>query len=232
MSDNNADSRMASAQATGTVANAALKLYCRPARLTDAHACATLIYQSGAQEFSFFLGASEAECVAFLRFAFVSKHGRFAWRRHHVATAADGTVLATMAAHDGRSTWFDDPYIAWMLSKHFGVARTIPILLRGLTLESELPAPKHSQTLIAHCATRESARGTGVFTALFDYARVSGLLDPGSRRALVLDVLSSNSRARSLYERLGFVALPRERKRSHRLPAALDSVRMRLERAA
>lgn len=221
-----ANDRAANARLSADASDAAHKVHCRSARLTDARACAELIFQSGAQEFSFFLGVSEAECAAFLRFAFASHHGRFSWRRHHVATATDGTVLALMAMHDGRLTWFDDPHIAWMLMRHFGVARTIPILLRGLTLEGELPAPRRSQTLIAHCATLESARGKGVFTALFGYARATGLLDMGGGRTLVLDVLTSNHRARSLYERLGFVALPRARKPSRRLPAALDSVRM------
>ncbi|EUC14757.1 GCN5-related N-acetyltransferase [Burkholderia sp. BT03] len=225
-----ADSRLATtADTTADTQAVALKVHCRPARLTDAQTCAALIFESGVKEFSFFLGVPEAECVAFLRVAFASGHGRFSWRRHHVATAADGTVLAVMAVHDGRSTWFDDPHVAWMIVRHFGFARTIPILLRGLTLESELPAPKRSQSLIAHCATHESTRGNGVFSALFGYALGAGLLNPGPGRALVLDVLKSNERARGLYERLGFVALPRARKQSRRLPAALDSVRMRFE---
>jgi ribosomal protein S18 acetylase RimI-like enzyme len=38
---------------------------------------------------------------------------------------------------------------------------------------------------------------------------------------------ASNTRAQALYECLGFVALPRRRPRSRRLPAELESVRMR-----
>ncbi|QOH33053.1 hypothetical protein C7S14_3768 [Burkholderia cepacia] len=43
-------------------------------------------------------------------------------------------------------------------------------------------------------------------------------------------MLTRNVRARALYERLGFTALPRPRDRSRRLPAGLDSVRMRFDR--
>lgn len=109
----------------------------------------------------------------------------------------------------------------------FGVRRTIGQLLRGLILETEIPAPKRSQILVAHCATDERQRGTGVFSALFRDALDTGVLPADGDRDVVLDVLTRNVRARALYERLGFVALPRRRTRSRRLPGELESVRMR-----
>ena len=108
----------------------------------------------------------------------------------------------------------------------FGVCRTIGQLLRGLILETEIPAPKRSQILVAHCATDERKRGTGVFSALFRDALDTGALPADGSRDVVLDVLTRNVRARALYERLGFTALPRPRARSRRLPAELDSIRM------
>ncbi|EIF69397.1 acetyltransferase protein [Burkholderia pseudomallei 1258a] len=199
----------------------------RAAAASDAHACAPLVFESGVREFGYFLGEPPARCIAFLAFAFASKHGRFSWRRHRVALGGDGTVSAVLAAHDGRATTFDDLHVAWMLLRFFGVARTIRMLLRGLVLESELPAPKRSQTLIAHCSTEARVRGCGAFSALFDDAMRAGLLGVEPGREVVLDVLASNERARALYERLGFAATPRARPRSARLPGELASVRMR-----
>ena len=118
---------------------------------------------------------------------------------------------------------FDDVHVVWALARFFGVRRTIGQLLRGLVLETEIPAPKRSQILVAHCATDERQRGTGVFTA-------TGALPDDGSRDIVLDVLTRNERARALYERLGFAALTRRRARARRLPAELDSVRMRLTR--
>jgi ribosomal protein S18 acetylase RimI-like enzyme len=100
--------------------------------------------------------------------------------------------------------------------------------LRGLVLESELPAPKSSQTLIAHCATHEQLRGTGVFSALFNDALHAGLMGGDGGRQIVLDVLVSNTRAHDLYQRLGFVELPRRAPVSSRLPPEIKSVRMGL----
>ncbi|KWF34536.1 acetyltransferase [Burkholderia diffusa] len=202
----------------------------RTADADDAIACAPLVFASGVAEFGFFLGESDARCIAFLQQAFQSRHGRFSWRRHRVAVAGDGAVLAVMAIHDGQQTMFDDVHIVWALARFFGVRRTIGQLLRGLILETEIPAPKRSQILVAHCATDERRRGTGVFSALFRDALDAGALLADGNRDVVLHVLTRNVRAQALYERLGFVALPRRRARSRRLPDELDSIRMRFDR--
>ncbi|APA88926.1 GNAT family N-acetyltransferase [Paraburkholderia sprentiae WSM5005] len=207
----------------------------RAARAGDAEACAPLMFASGVREFGFFLGEPADACIEFLSFAFASKLGRFSYRRHRVAVTVDDQPVAVLALHDGRQTWFDDPHVALMLMLFFGLRRTVRMLLRGLVLESELPAPKSSQTLIAHCATHERLRGTGVFSALFtDAMRARALMNSQARAAhgghdrqqLVLDVLVSNQRAHALYRRLGFVELPRRAPLSARLPRELESVRM------
>ncbi|MFM0212285.1 GNAT family N-acetyltransferase [Paraburkholderia sediminicola] len=204
----------------------------RPARASDAAACAPLAFASGEHEFEFFLGVPPAQCVAFLTYAFALRGGRFSWRRHEVAVDAQGDIVAVLAAHDGRRILADDLHVVWTLLCHFGPLRALPMLFRGLVLETELPKPKRTQTQLAHCATLAEARGSGVFTALFEHALSSaqagerGLEAP--EREIVLDVLVSNTRAAALYRRLGFVTLPRRRLRSRRLPAQLESVRMRL----
>ena len=139
-------------------------------------------------------------------------------------------VVAVLAIHDGRTTWFDDPHVALMLLIFFGVRRTVGMLLRGLVLESELPAPKSAQTLIAHCATAQHMQSKGVFSALFADAQRAAGMHGEPNRQIVLDVLVSNRRAYELYRRLGFVELPRRAPVSSRLPRALESVRMQLMR--
>ncbi|MGF6572912.1 ribosomal protein S18 acetylase RimI-like enzyme [Paraburkholderia sp. GAS333] len=207
----------------------------RAARPDDANACAPLIFASGVREFSFFLGQPAETCISFLAFAFASRSGRFSYRRHRVAVNADDCPVAVLAMHDGRHTWFDDPHVALILLLFFGLIQTIRMLLRGLILESELLAPKSAQTLIAHCATHERLRGTGVFSALFADAMQASVTTRQRKRTasgshaqqqLVLDVLVSNTRAYDLYRRLGFVELPRRAAMSPRLPRELESVRM------
>jgi ribosomal protein S18 acetylase RimI-like enzyme len=217
-------------------ATASVCLSFRPARAGDAAACAPLVFASGEHEFEYFLGIPAHRCISFLEHAFALSGGRFSWRRHEVAVDSSGQIVAVLAAHDGRRILTDDPHIVWTLLRYFGPLRTVPMLLRGLVLETELPKPKHAQTLIAHCATLAEVRGTGVFSALFEHAirveiaHLRGL--ETSDREIVLDVLASNPRAAALYRRLGFVDLPRRKPRASRLPAELESVRMRFDASA
>jgi ribosomal protein S18 acetylase RimI-like enzyme len=200
----------------------------RRARVDDAAQCAPLIYASGEREFDYFLGVPPDAGIAFLEAAFGSSAGRFSWRRHHVAVDAGGLVLGTLALHDGRTIRLDDPHVAFALVRFFGLRRAVGMLLRGLVLEGELSKPTRNQTLMAHCATVVVARSRGVFSALFRHALQSGAIDLAGGRQLVLDVLVSNGEARTLYERLGFVAATGRRERSGRLPATLRSTRMTL----
>jgi hypothetical protein len=130
----------------------------RPARRDDA---APLVFASGKQEFGHLFGVAPDVCIAFLRGAFASSHGRFSRRRHWVATTDSGIVVATLAAHGSRSTLQDNVCFAWMSLRFFGLRRTFGILRRGLIPESELPPPRRHETLLAHCATREVTRGRG-----------------------------------------------------------------------
>ncbi|MDA0571115.1 GNAT family N-acetyltransferase [Burkholderia gladioli] len=206
----------------------------RAARPDDAWACAPLILASGVREFGFFLGVPAEAMVAFLAGAFASPHGRFSWRRHRVAVAPDGGVAGVLATYDGRVIAFDDPHVAWLLLRRFGLRHTVSSLLRGLVLEGELPAPKRSQTHLAHCAIDERWRGTGVFTALFhDACRHEAIAAAAAEgREVVLDVLLSNTRAAALYRRLGFVELARAKPPAAKLPRELVSMRMRWHRGA
>src|SRR5471030_405424 len=201
----------------------------RPAGPDDASQAAPLVFASGRLEFGFLFGVPPEHCIAFLQTAFASTHGRFSWRRHWVSTHG-GEVVGVLAAHGSRSTLSDNLWFAWMTLRCFGLWRTVGVLRRGLILESELPPPRRGETLLAHCATREDARGRGVFSALLNDAQTF-TMPPSVPRSegLVLDVLVSNDRAAQLYRRLGFFALTRKRPPARSLPAELESVRMRFQ---
>ena len=198
----------------------------RPAHASDAIACTPLMFAAGIHEFRFFLGVPDDQILAFLRFAFALDRGHFSWRRHYVACAPEGSVLSEMAAHDHRDTLFDDPHLAWTVLRFFGPLQTPGILGRGLILSSELPAPKRGQTLLTNIATDARVRGMGIFPAMLAHALTSGWLHCAPGGQYLLDVVQDNTRARHVYERLGFVAQPRRRPPSARLPAALISQRM------
>jgi ribosomal protein S18 acetylase RimI-like enzyme len=202
----------------------------RPAQASDADACAPLIFASGTGEFRFYLGQSDPRCIAFLRHAFTLKHSRYSWRRYYVACAPDDTALCVMGAHHHQDTRLDDLHESWLALRFFGPLKAPALLRRGLALEHELPAPQRGQTLLASFATAERVRGTGIFTSMLTHALTSGWLrhmpDSPSNHQYVLDVLLTNTRARHLYERLGFTAQQHQRPPSPRLPAELTAMRM------
>ena len=209
-----------------STARAPFALTFRPAESRDAREAAALVFASGEQEFRFLFGAPDDACIAFLRACFAQRHGRFSWRRHRVAVAADGVVLAVLAAHGNGTTLRDDAHFVLMILRRFGPLKSVGVARRGLILETELPAPRRDQVLVAHCATRPDARATGVFTRLFGHASDATPPFLPAGHARVLDVLESNHDARRLYRRLGFIEMPRRRPRSAKLPAELKSIRM------
>jgi GNAT superfamily N-acetyltransferase len=188
--------------------------------------CARLIFESGADEFRFFLGVPDQRSIAFLRFAFALNLGRFSWRRHYVACTPDGTVQSSMAVRDYRDIQQGNLHMLWMVLYFFGPFKARGILSRGGVLESGAPSPKPGQTLLTNIATEERARGTGIFTAMLTHALAGGWLRCAPDNQYILDVLLSNTRARHLYERLGFVAQPSQCPPPPGLPAELVSVRM------
>jgi GNAT superfamily N-acetyltransferase len=131
-----------------------------------------------------------------------------------------------MGARDQRNIEQGGRHMIWMVLYFFGPRKARSILLRGGVLASEVVVPERGQTLLLNIATEQRVRGTGIFTAMLADALASGWLRCAPGDQYVLDVLLSNDRARHLYERLGFVAQPRQHPPSADLPADLVSVRM------
>jgi ribosomal protein S18 acetylase RimI-like enzyme len=170
-------------------------------------------------------GESDERCIAFLRFGFTSNHGMFSWRHHYVACAPDGVVLAEISVHDHSDALLDVLHLIWMLLRFFGLFKTVKILLRGLVLQNEQPAPQRGQILIKSYSIDKRVQGSNVGRMMFMHAVSSGWLRFPPNTQYLLNVRQDN-RARHLYERLGFVTQPRQRPPSARLPAELVSVRM------
>lgn len=87
------------------------------------------------------------------------------------------------------------------LVREFGVLGAVPRWLRSL-LEDLFARPRAREWRIEVLAVDERSRGTGVGTAL-----LTAVIDAAERegaRAVVLEVVDTNERARRLYERLGF----------------------------
>lgn len=173
----------------------------RPARPDDVDAAAPLIYASGPEQFDYVFCATRAEeALDFLRFAFTSGRGRFAWRNTTVA-CLDDRVVGVGTAYGPETNvryFFED---GWLITRYYGI-RAPSVMLRGLRAESVIVPPKRGEWMIAHLAMTPQERGHGIGARM-----VHHLMERGRRAGAphaVLDVSVENARAEALYRRLGF----------------------------
>jgi ribosomal protein S18 acetylase RimI-like enzyme len=188
---------------TETSAGNPAALSFRAAAPTDVAAAVPLIYSSGpaAFDYVFDLGATRG-AQQFLRFAYLKGGGEFGWRAHRVAEI-DGQVAAAGAAFDGRATLRFTVANALQILQFYGPIRAWGVLLRGLRVERIIRPPRAEEYYLCHVGVREELRGHGIGAGFMRHL-LHGQ-NAARHRCAMLDVAVTNPRARSLYERLGFV---------------------------
>jgi ribosomal protein S18 acetylase RimI-like enzyme len=175
----------------------------RPAAPDDAEDAVPLIYSSGPAAFDYvFSVPGKATALDFLMQAFRDGGGEFGCR-NHVVGVLDGAVVATGAAWDGRSNLGFTLSAARQIVRTCSLAAGIAAMIRGLRVESIVQPPNSNTWYVAHLGVQPALRSRGHGEAL-----VAHLLEAGRQRGhtrAALDVATTNPRAQSLYEHLGFV---------------------------
>jgi ribosomal protein S18 acetylase RimI-like enzyme len=171
-----------------------------PADVADA---VPLIYSSGPAAFDYVFDTGGARRAQdFLRFAYLVGGGEFGWRVHRVAEFG-GRVAAAGAAFDGRVVLRFTIANALQILQFFGPIRAWGVMVRGLRVEAIIRPPRAEEYYVCHVGVREDLRGHGIGTR-FMRDLLQGV-DAQQHRCAALDVAVTNPRARSLYEKLGFV---------------------------
>jgi ribosomal protein S18 acetylase RimI-like enzyme len=131
--------------------------------------------------------------------------GFFADTVHHpsIIAAIEGETLLGIAAYKRGQYGFSGAGITDFF-RHYGISaiwRLVPLMLLDR-------APAKGVLQMDGICVADTARGKGVgtalFAALFDHAKDQGY------RAITLDVIDRNTRARALYEKLGFFEIETE----------------------
>jgi ribosomal protein S18 acetylase RimI-like enzyme len=186
---------------TETGAGSAAMVF-RAASPADVAAAVPLIYSSGPAAFDYVFDiGSTRSAQEFLRFAYLEGGGEFGWRIHRVAEIG-GQVAAAAAAFDGGVVPRFTIASALQILKFYGPIRAWGVLLRGLRTEAIIRPPRAEEYYLCHVGVRQELRGHGIGTR-FMRNLLQGL-DADRHRCATLDVAVTNSRARLLYERLGF----------------------------
>ncbi len=183
----------------------------RPATAADADAVVPLIYSSGPAAFDYVFGRGRAgRAEQFLRYAFAHAVGEFSYRSHDVAVVG-GAIVGAGAVFDGRQTLRFTLAAAKQILGFYGVLSGLGVIARGLRVESVIRPPRPRELYLCHLGVAPAARGMGIGSALIGYLmerRQDALHD-----YVALDVAVTNSRAESLYLRLGFESLLLRRSR-------------------
>ncbi len=175
----------------------------RAAAAADVAAAVPLLYSSGPAAFDYVFDTGGARRAQdFLRFAFLKGGGEFGWRVHRVAEFG-GRVAAAGAAFDGRAVLRFTIANALQILQFFGPIRAWGVMVRGLRVEAIIRPPRAQEYYVCHVGVREDLRGHGIGTR-FMRDLLQGV-DARQHRCAALDVAVTNPRARSLYEKLGFV---------------------------
>lgn len=175
----------------------------RPARADDAVAAVPLIYSSGPAAFDYvFADAAGQGAQAFLQHCFMDGDGEFGWRNHWVGELR-GRVVAVGAGFGADSKWPFTLAAARQILRHYGLRGAVPVITRGLRVESVIRPPEGDMHYLAHLGVAPELRGQGVGSALIGHLMAAGR--QAGRQRMVLDVSSANPRAEELYARTGFV---------------------------
>jgi len=184
------------------VARPGVRVQFRPAGPNDAPAAVPLIYSSGPAAFDYVFATRDGgEALAFLQHCFVDGAGEFGWRNHWVGVS-DGQVVAVGAGYGADTKWPFTLAAARQILSFYGWRHGPGVIARGLRVESVIRPPEGDMQYLAHLAVAPELRGQGLGHALID--QLMGVAREAGKERAVLDVATSNPRAESLYQRLGF----------------------------
>lgn len=183
----------------------------RPAKLSDAPALGRLWWQTFPDKFGPAFGKDGERNIALLTDLHRVGSGRMV-RATLVAEAA-GRVVGFLMVHPGREGVGEFPLAeGWKtLRRHLGTLGTLRGLLLLVLMEVGHPRPPDDHAVVEMVGADPAWQGRGVgralMTAAIERARTAGA------RAVSLDVVWGNDRARRLYESLGFRATLERRSR-------------------
>lgn len=191
----------------------------------DVEEVVPLIYASGPPTFEFVFKNDKQTAQDFLKYAFVKPGGEFSYDNHYALYDGEDLVAVGSVFNHKRASSFTFKD-ALNIIKFYGfgfVARA----LNGLKVETMIKLPKKNEIVLGHLGVKENLRGKGYGTALIiELMKVSGRTE---KQYFVLDVSEENPKAKTLYERMGFVVVKKyESKLKNKYSYVANHYRMEL----
>lgn len=174
----------------------------RPAVPLDAEAVVPLIHASGPAALEgIFTTGSDRTALGFLYQAFGRSKGEMGYGIHTVAEL-DGEVAGICAGFGASRNLEFMRVFALQILKFHGLPAAMGVIKRGLQFERMVRGPKRGEFSIVHISVAPKFQGRGIGRLLVQH-QIDQARSGGYSRA-VLDVAEPNTRAKRLYEQLGF----------------------------
>lgn len=173
----------------------------RKARPEDAELAIPLIESSGPTSFAYVFDNQRFKATDFLTYAFQSVGGEFSFDNHIVMTINE-EVIGIGAVFSGKRAKSFTLSDGLKIIRFYGWS-AIAILIRGLKVERIIKLPGKNEVCLGHIAISPAHRSKGFGQKLMEHLMLTSEKTDGS--SFVLDVSEENPRAKSLYDRMGFI---------------------------
>jgi len=172
----------------------------RTALIEDAPFIASLIYSAGPELYDFLYQTAECDSKEFIEFEFRSGQGFCGYPSVTVAVL-DGIVVGAGCFFDGEDFKMLTHGAVTNVLSFYGQVGAWPVLERMKHVESVMKPPPRGELYLSNFGVNPDNRGQGIGRTMIakklEEARVKGYTVFG------LDVAVTNTRAESLYKRLG-----------------------------
>lgn len=173
---------------------------CQP---SDVEEAIPLMYSAGPESFRYVFSVDYAEqATDFLRYAFVKGVGEFGFKDHIVALDKD-VIVGLVGRRSPTQNFTYTIAAAKQIFGFYGFFTGLKVIIRGLRFEAIVAPPSKGRVCLHNLGVCSDSRGKGYGQEMIKDFMVKEKTIGTTH--VCLDVAATNPRAKSLYQRLGFV---------------------------
>jgi ribosomal protein S18 acetylase RimI-like enzyme len=173
---------------------------CQP---SDVNEAIPLMYSAGPEAFRYVFSVDYAEqATDFLRYAFVKGTGEFGYEDHIVAIN-NNVIVGLVGRRSSPQNFTYTVAVAKQIFSFYGLFTGLKVIFRGLRFESIVSPPAKGRVCLHNLGVCPVARGKGYGQKMIEHFMATEKKMKTTH--VCLDVAGTNPRAKSLYQRLGFV---------------------------
>jgi len=173
---------------------------CQP---SDVNEAIPLMYSAGPEAFRYVFSVDYSEqAIDFLRYAFVKGKGEFGYNDHIVALD-NNTIVGLVGRRSSRQNLAYTVVAAKQIFGFYGLFKGLKVIFRGLRFEAIVTPPTKGRVCLHNLGVSPDSRGKGFGQRMIEH--FIAYEKQVNTTHVCLDVAATNPRAKSLYQRLGFV---------------------------